>query len=1351
MISFHIILFCCGFLMFTPGDCVYYPPSFVYQPNKNEVYQNLEALMLRCVATGSPSPTYTWLKNNKVFDFSINVGRYTKWPNEGTMILALPNDDDDGIYQCIAENSHGKAYSIKSNVRRAEIQNFKNKDPEKITARQGEYLLLKCEVPVCFPPPIVVWQKIKNGIAELIKESSKYVMDIDGNLYITGLTMEDDQAKFSCTVYNQRMRMTKSDKEHWITVIPGQSNLPVVLRFRSLQPMNGRVGDKLVLRCILSGYPSPNYKWTVKGQDKSILERPNFITDAGGAILIINPVTTADQDTFQCTGENAVSNIPIVIDFQVNVEMTPILTTKLSDANVPYNGSHVFSCEAIGRPNPVITWTVNGVGLDTYLNGQNKRKIGNTIYLTNLLPGDHAVFQCNASNYIGYDYSNGYINVLRDKPEFINGPQATLIKAENKPATINCQAFSAPKAIVTWTKDGFPINGGRYMIQDNGDLLITKLITADSGTYTCTATNLYGSISGTCVVFVRQRTELMIRPINTWVYFGQEVKFVCTAKTDRLETQNLKIVWYKDNSPITIGPYERTNTNLQDNSLIIMGAQTTDTGIYTCNATNGLDFDVAYATLIVQGKPHTPIDIKADCSRFANNREAVVSWNPGADNYAPIVMYLVEYSTQFDRKGWYEVQKVTKITGSTGETVDVKVAMQPFIQYQFRVRAINRVGVSEPSDVTLNPCSLPPTIPNKNPKEVFVYGTAKDNLVIQWTPMTYVEHCAPKLVYHITVICITCQSIPKNATNTTFISDWDQNIVTYYNFQLGSVTYDMESFQQFKVTIQAKNEIGLSSGNITVGYGYSGDDSPVITSAQLAMTAGAPGKGYVPLSWTILSQAEVKSSMKGFFRGYRIEWCLASLSDLECDVSTQYQDVILVAQNLPVLYGNKRRKRSVDENDENELNEVKYKYDTKYRQVIPDNLDSPMNFQVLSRRKRAVLTNPDQWNYGQNFTAKLTLIPGNTAIKIWLRALNAIYASTRSDPPIQITTFEDTPGPVIDFNVLTLSINHVVLQWKSPTETNGIITGYRLAWREINGLELGYMTTYPDLTDPNQLQFQMSGLKAQTNYRILIWALTSQGAGIESFIDIQTQPAHIAPNAPMFTVNSVVNNTVNITFSPSDTGVKGSVFYAQYRKVGQYRWDESEPQYIKSWIYIINLANDTTYELRMVATNGAGMATPSITGTFRTQGKLDPTRPIGSNAIWIVMVIIIIIFCILLFVFVLWKREKRMDEITGKPVQESQMLGQSKVYDSIKQPLMNPSDLGTSVLSGPVSQPIQSESVNENGSIIENSQSLSDALIQDSDDLPPVSYEPNPRVKKHKSRKPKPVKEDSAEEDDAII
>ncbi len=92
--------------------------------------------------------------------------------------------------------------------------------------------------------------------------------------------------------------------------------------------------------------------------------------------------------------------------------------------------------------------------------------------LNNLTVDDIAVIQCNASNSFGYDFVNAYINVLREPPFIYEGPPSNLRQTEGLPVLLPCRSYSAPKALVSWKKDGRPINGGRYQVKDNGDLII---------------------------------------------------------------------------------------------------------------------------------------------------------------------------------------------------------------------------------------------------------------------------------------------------------------------------------------------------------------------------------------------------------------------------------------------------------------------------------------------------------------------------------------------------------------------------------------------------------------------------------------------------------------------------------------------------------------------------------------------------------------------------------------------------------------------------------------------------------------------------------------------------------------
>ncbi|VEL39080.1 unnamed protein product [Protopolystoma xenopodis] len=100
-----------------------------------------------------------------------------------------------------------------------------------------------------------------------------------------------------------------------------------------------------------------------------------------------------------------------------------------------------------------------------------------TMSLSNLTVEDRAVIQCNASNSYGYAYTNAFINVMLEPPFIINPPQAYIRVAEGFRVVINCETLSAPAALVSWSKEGRQINGGRYQKQASGSLLIEVIKT----------------------------------------------------------------------------------------------------------------------------------------------------------------------------------------------------------------------------------------------------------------------------------------------------------------------------------------------------------------------------------------------------------------------------------------------------------------------------------------------------------------------------------------------------------------------------------------------------------------------------------------------------------------------------------------------------------------------------------------------------------------------------------------------------------------------------------------------------------------------------------------------------------
>jgi len=68
--------------------------------------------------------SYRWKKNGVDFNPSGNDDRVVQLPNQGTIVFSRPEDKDEGIYQCFADNGYGVAASIRVNFREAKLERF---------------------------------------------------------------------------------------------------------------------------------------------------------------------------------------------------------------------------------------------------------------------------------------------------------------------------------------------------------------------------------------------------------------------------------------------------------------------------------------------------------------------------------------------------------------------------------------------------------------------------------------------------------------------------------------------------------------------------------------------------------------------------------------------------------------------------------------------------------------------------------------------------------------------------------------------------------------------------------------------------------------------------------------------------------------------------------------------------------------------------------------------------------------------------------------------------------------------------------------------------------------------------
>ncbi|XP_050421632.1 neuroglian-like isoform X2 [Adelges cooleyi] len=188
---------------------------------------------------------------------------------------------------------------------------------------------------------------------------------------------------------------------------------------------------------------------------------------------------------------------------------------------------------------------------------------------------------------------------------------------------------------------------------------------------------------------------------------------------------------------------------------------------------------------------------------------------------------------------------------------------------------------------------------------------------------------------------------------------------------------------------------------------------------------------------------------------------------------------------------------------------------------------------------------------------------------------------------------KDVPGPVDGIGAEQWGSSAILLRWKPPKQTNGVLTGYRISYQKVIEVTVGYTEERPAISNPEQTCVKLAALKPETIYRIYIKATTNAGSGEPYFIEQRTKPAlpeGILLDKPEFTYQHMatdgVFNTVRITWCPDLRGYPGSHFFVQYRFKGDTIFVETPPELDKNYIDVGGIKSMRLYEFIVVAVDG---------------------------------------------------------------------------------------------------------------------------------------------------------------------
>ncbi|XP_077181317.1 contactin-3 isoform X1 [Paroedura picta] len=704
-----------------------------------------------------------------------------------------------------------------------DLETLKTKMRSTVSVREGQGVVLLCGPPTHSGELSYAW--IFNEYPSFVEEDSRrFVSQETGHLYIAKVE-PSDVGNYTCvvtsTVTNANIHGSPTPLVLRTDGVMGEYEPKIEVHFPETLP--AAKGSTVRLECFALGNPVPRINW--RRSDGMPLPSKIKLRKSSGMIEIPN-FQQEDAGVYECITEN--SRGKNIARGRLTYYAKPHWVQMIKDFEASVEDNLYWECRASGKPKPSYRWLKNGDALT--LEGRIQTENG-ALIITNLNLTDSGIYQCIAENKHGTIYSSAELQVVASAPDFSKIPMKKLIQLQiGSSAHFECKPKASPKASITWRKGGELLHENeRTALLKDGSLQIANVSKSDVGSYTCLAENQFGNASSSTTLLVTEPTRITQAPSNMDVTVGESVILPCQVQHDPL--LDISFMWYFNNALTDFrkdaSHFERVGGSASGD-LMIRNIQLKHSGKYVCMVKTEVDSVSSAADLIVRGSPGPPERVKVDEITATTAR---LSWYEGLDNHSPITGYSIQARTPFS-VGWQRVTTVPDVIDGKTFTATA-VDLNPWVEYEFRVVASNKIGGGEPS-LPSEKVRTEEAVPEIPPSEVSGGGGSRSELVITWDPVPEELQNGEGFGYVV-------------AFRPLGISTWIQTVVTSpdtprYVFRNESIL----PFSPYEVKVGVYNNKGEGPFS-PVATVFSAEEEPTV--APPGVSANSLSSSVIEVSW----------------------------------------------------------------------------------------------------------------------------------------------------------------------------------------------------------------------------------------------------------------------------------------------------------------------------------------------------------------------------------------------------------------------------------------------------------------------------------------------------------------------